>query len=164
MRPAPTRIAAAPRPRSEASWNPAVPPPPVAGAAVTTGLDDWPGVADATAEGLPLALGVVLAVVLGRSAGVVEAAPEGDNEVGVADGKDCGGKDPEQAETDKDASMAKVAQPAPSLARGLVPVLVMRIFSGLLVPPEDGPEVADRHKGKAHRRRIHAMACSSLEY
>jgi hypothetical protein len=100
----------------------------VAGAAVTTGLADWPGVADWTAEGLPLALGVTLAVVLGRSAGVVEAAPEGDNDVGVADGKDCEGKDPEQAETDKDASMVKVAQPTVSLARGLVPVITVRIL------------------------------------
>jgi hypothetical protein len=131
MLPAPARIAAAPRPKSGASWKPAVPPPPVAGAAVTDGLADWRGVADRTVEGLALALGVVaLAVSLGRLAGVVEAAPEGDNDVGVVDGKFCEGKDPEQAETDTDARMVKVAQPTVSLARGLAPVLVVRIFMG----------------------------------
>jgi hypothetical protein len=149
MLPAPARIAAAPRPNSGASWNPAVPPPPVAGAAVTDGLADWRGVADRTVEGLALALGVVaLAVSLGRLAGVVEAAPEGDNDVGVADGKFCEGKDPEQAETDTDARMVKVAQPTVSLARGLVPVLVVRIFMGLLMPPEDGGYVSRSRIGR----------------
>jgi hypothetical protein len=181
-------MAAAPRPRSGASWNPAVPPPPVAGAAVTTGLAVWRGVADATAEGVPLALDVLpldvlpLGVLLARSAGVVEAAPEGDNGVVEADGKVCAGADPEQAETDKDASMVKLAQPTASLAPGLVPVMVVRIFTGLLMPAEGGgyhsrsryrkeiaawPGGAARaggHKGKAHRRRRRAMACSSLEY
>jgi hypothetical protein len=180
-------MAAAPRPRSGASWNPAVPPPPVAGAAVTTGLAVWRGVADATAEGVPLALDVLpldvlpLGVLLTRSGGVVEAAPEGDNGVVEADGKDCAGADPEQADTDRDPSMVK-AQPAASLAPGLVPPMVVRIFMGLLMPAEDGgyhsrsryrKEIAARsgaaaraggHKGKAHRRRRRAMACSSLEY
>jgi hypothetical protein len=152
MLPAPARIAAAPRPKSGASWNPAVPPPPVAGAAVTTGLADWLGVADPAAEGLALALGVVaLAVLLGRLAGVVEAAPEGDNEVGVVDGKDCEGREPEQAETDKDASMVKVAQPTVSLALGLVPMMVVRIFMDLLMPPEDGGCVSRSRYRKGNR-------------
>jgi hypothetical protein len=110
----------------------------VAGAAVTTGLADWPGVAESTAEGLSLgvtaeglSLGVVaLAVLLGWLVAVVETAPEGDNDVGVADGKDCAGAEPEQAETDKDARMVKVAQPTVSLAARLVPVMVVRIFTG----------------------------------
>jgi hypothetical protein len=38
MPPAPASIAAAPSPRSSVSWNPAVPPPPVTGAALGTGL------------------------------------------------------------------------------------------------------------------------------
>ena len=193
MLPAPARMAAAPRPRSGPSWNPAVPPPPVAGAAVTTGLAVWRGVADATAEGVPLALDVLpldvlplgvlpLGVLLAPSEGVVEAAPEGDNGVVEADGKDCAGADPEQADTDRDASMVKLAQPTASLAPGLVPVMVVRIFTGLLMPAEGGgchsrsryrKEIAARpggaataggHKGKAHRRRRCAMACSSLEY
>ncbi|MDQ2874286.1 MAG: hypothetical protein M3Y33_05530 [Actinomycetota bacterium] len=162
-----------------------MPPPPVAGAAVTSGLADWRGVADWAAEGLPLTLGVVAPGVLaGRSAGVVETAPAGDNGVGVTEGKDPEGKDPEQAETSKDASMAKVAQPTTvSLALRFVPVMAVRIFMGLLMPPEDGGYVfpvsvpegksrpsqagsgsADGHKGNARRRRRHAMACSSLEY
>jgi hypothetical protein len=128
MLPAPARMAAAPSPKSGASRNPAVPPPPVAGAAVTTGLADWRGVAESTAEGL--ALGVVaLAVLLGWLVAVVETAPEGDNDDGVADGKDCAGAEPEQAATDKDARMVKVAQPTVSLAAWLVPVMVVRIFT-----------------------------------
>jgi hypothetical protein len=176
-------MAAAPRPKSGASWNPAVPPPPVAGAAVTTGLADWSGVADGTAEGVTLAVGVAsLAVLLGWLGGVVETAPEDDNGVGVVDGKDCEGRDPEQAETEKDASMVKVAQPTASLAPGLVPVMVVRISmpphasgrwrmrfpvpvsEGKSRPGQEGPASAGSHKGKAHRRRGHAMACSSLEY
>jgi hypothetical protein len=175
-------MAAAPRPKSGASWNPAVPPPPVAGAAVTTGLAVGRGVADATVEGVPLALDVLpLGVLLGRSGGVVEAAPEGDNGVVEADGKFCAGADPEQADTDRDPSMVR-AQPAASRAPGLVPPMVVRIFMGLLMPAEDGgyhsrsryrKEIATRsgaaaraggHKGNAHRRRRRAMACSSLEY
>jgi hypothetical protein len=80
MLPAPARIASAPRPKSGASWNPAVPPPPVAGAAVGNGLADrlgvadgrgvaeWCGVADGRgvadrlADGLALASGVVAPV------------------------------------------------------------------------------------------------------
>jgi hypothetical protein len=38
MPPAPASIAAAPSPRSSVSWNPAVPPPPVTGAALGTWL------------------------------------------------------------------------------------------------------------------------------
>jgi len=56
MLPAPARMAAAPRPSSGPSWNPAVPPPPVAGAAVTAGLTDRPGGAGA-AEVVAVALG-----------------------------------------------------------------------------------------------------------
>src|ERR1039457_2671978 len=52
MLPAPARIAAPPRPKSRASRNPAVPPPPVAGAAVGTGLADGLGVADGDADRL----------------------------------------------------------------------------------------------------------------
>src|ERR1035441_3397266 len=78
MLPAPARIAATPSPKSRASWNPAVPPPPVGGAAVGNGLAAGLGVADGLAEGLAeglaLALGVLpLAVPLGRIVGVAEA-------------------------------------------------------------------------------------------
>lgn len=195
MLPAPARIAAAPRPKRGASWNPAVPPPPVAGAAVTTGLADrlgvadWRGVADPWADGLTLALGgVTPAVPLGGLLGVAEPVPAGENGVGVAEGED-----PVQAETDAEASMAKVAQPTTvNLALSPVPMMVVRIFTGPphasgrwrtrfqvpvsegksrasrdapgAWPPRAGSGSADGHKGKAHGRHRHAMSCSSLEH
>jgi hypothetical protein len=107
MLPAPARIAAPPRPKSRTSWTPAVPPPPSAGAAVGNGLADRLSVADGLAEGLALALDVVtLAEPLGAIVGVAEAVPAGENGVGVAEGEDA-----VQAETDAEASMAKMAQP-----------------------------------------------------
>src|ERR1017187_634424 len=132
MLPAPTRIAAPPRPKSRASWTPAVPPPPAAGAAVGNGLAD---LADGLAEGLALALDVVaLAEWLGAIVGVAEAVPAGENVAGVAEGVDA-----VQAETDAEASMAKVAQPvAVNLALSPVPLspvpkMVACIFMGLLM-------------------------------
>jgi hypothetical protein len=151
MLPAPTSIAAAPSPKSRASWNPAVPPPPVAGAAVGNGLADRLGDADRPGdaegrgeadrlgeadwvgetggrddvEGLVLALGVVaLAVPLGRFVGVAEPVAPGENVVGVAEGED-----PVQAETDADASMVKAAQPTVvSLTLNPVPAMIARTF------------------------------------
>lgn len=109
------------------SWNPAVPPPPVAGAAAGNGLAEWLGdgdglgVADAVAEGL--ALGVALAEAL---AGVAEPDTAGENGVGVGEGED-----PEQAETDAEATMAKVAkQAAVNLELRPVPMMVVRIVTG----------------------------------
>ncbi len=202
MLPAPARIAAPPRPKSRVSWNPAVPPPPVAGAAVGNVVADWLEVADGlgvadwlevadglgVADGLALALGVVaLAVPLGRMVGVAEPDTPGENEVGVGEGEDA-----VQAETDAEATMAKVTQQAAvNLALRPVPMVVVRIVMG---PPyasgrcrtrfpcpgirreiAAGPVTAraDRrqipgrangHKGKAHRRHRHEMACSSLKY
>jgi hypothetical protein len=162
-----------------------VPPPPVAGAAVTGGLDDRAGGTVVVTEVVTVALGErVLAVPLGALAGVVGPAPEGDNEDGVAEGKDPEGRDPEHAETDRDASMATVAQPTTvRLAVRLVPVMIVRIFTDLLMPGQDGgyvfpvpvsegksrvaqegPARAGRHKGKAHMLRRQVMAVSSLEY
>jgi hypothetical protein len=46
MLPAPARIAAPPSPKSMTSWTPAVPPPPVPGAAVGYRLADRLGVGD----------------------------------------------------------------------------------------------------------------------
>jgi hypothetical protein len=132
-----------PSTRSRAPENPAVPPPPVAGAAGGTGLADGRGVADGPcvaegrgvaerpgvagrlvvvtglAEGLPLALGLVL---LGRTVGDTDPVAPGERVGGVA-----GGGDPEQAETDAAARMVTVAQPT---AAKLVPSLamVMRIL------------------------------------
>src|ERR1700730_17847270 len=139
MPPAPASIAAPPRPKSRASWNPAVPPPPVGGAAVGNGLSDGLGVAacDADglgvgacdADGLALALGVVtLAVPLDKAVGVAETLAPGENLVGAAEGEDAG-----QAGPATEASMAKVPQPmAVNLALSPVPAVAVRT---LMEPP-----------------------------
>lgn len=142
-----------PSQNGRACWNPAVPPPPVAGAAVGNGLSDGLGDGDGVALGLgvvtlglcvvALALGV--AVPVAEVVAVAEPVPPGDNVGGVAEGVPV-----EQPETDAGASMAKVAQPAAiSLALGAVPTIVVRILW-------------DRHKSKARGRFRHAMACSTL--
>ena len=110
----------------------------MAGAAVGSGLFDGRGVADALAEGLTLALGVVadalaegltlaLAVVaLGEVVGVVEPVTAGENGVGVGEGEDD-----VQAETDAEATRAKMAQQAAaSLELRPVPVMGVRIVTG----------------------------------
>ena len=134
-----------PSSRSRAPEKPAVPPPPVAGAAEGTVVADGPGVAegcgvaegrgvpegrgvaDELAEGLPLALGPVrLAEPLGRMVGDSDPVAPGENVAGVA-----GGGDPEQAETDAAARMVKAAQPtAASLVLSPASAMVMRIFTG----------------------------------
>jgi hypothetical protein len=98
-----------PNPRSRECWNPAVPPPPVAGAAVGNGLGVAEGLGvglgDGVAVGLALGLGVVP---LGRVVGVGEPVAEP-----VAPGEMVGGDAPgedEQAETVAEASMAKQRQ------------------------------------------------------
>ena len=119
------------------SWNPAVPPPPVAGAAVRNGLADGPCVADGDADaccvaddladGLSLVLGVVApAVPLGRIVTVAEPVTAGENGVGVGEGEDV-----VQAETDAETSMVRVAQPT-TVSRALspLPMMVVRIFMG----------------------------------
>jgi hypothetical protein len=64
MPPRPATIAAPPSTASPASWNPAVPPPPVTGAASGTGLGDGlgegTGLALGDADGLTLVLTLVL--------------------------------------------------------------------------------------------------------
>jgi hypothetical protein len=137
------------------SWSPAVPPPPVAGAAVGNGLADLLRDADGWAEALALALGVVArAELLAVTVAVAVAVLAGANVVGVAEGE---GDDELQAETDAEASMATVAHPAAvSLALSLVPMMMAAcIFTGLLTRPTGN--------GKARGRYRHAMACSSLE-
>jgi hypothetical protein len=119
------------------SWNPAVPPPPVAGAAVRNGLADGlcdadgdaDGlcVADDLAEGLSLVLGALApAVPLGRIVVLAEPVTAGENEVGVGEGEDV-----VQAETDAETSMVRVAQPM-TVNRVLspLPMMVVRIFMG----------------------------------
>ncbi len=59
MLPAPAMIASTPRQNSRRCWNPAVPPPPVPGAAVGSELADGLGDGDGLGLGLELGLGVV---------------------------------------------------------------------------------------------------------
>ena len=145
MLPAPARIAAPPRVTSRVSWNPAVPPPPVSGAAVGKALADWLGVgeglggADLLAEALADALALLVAgvaldvsvgvpvgvdVPVGVSVTVPVGEPPGANDVGVPEGVP-----PVQAETDADASTA--AHPiAINLPLSRVPAMTERIFIG----------------------------------
>ena len=114
MLPAPARTASTPRQKSRTSWNPAVPPPPVAGAAAGKGLADGLGDGDGlpigvVAAGLAvgavaLAVGVVL---LSEAVGVAGGVPPGENAVGADDG----GPPPVQAETDRETNIAKMTQP-----------------------------------------------------
>ena len=143
MLPAPTSIAAAPSPRSRASWNPAVPPPPVGGGAVGNGLveglpvadGDVGGLTEGRAEGLVLARGVLTpAVPLDEALRVGEAVPAGEEVGSAAEGEDdvgsaAEGEDVVQAEIAAEASMATMPQPsAVSLAPSPVPAGVVRTF------------------------------------
>src|ERR1039458_9394171 len=106
MLPAPPSTAAPPRARSRPSWNPAVPRPPVAGAAVGNGLADGlgvtvgvgvgvgVGVADPLGDGLGLALAEWLSVPLGEADAVGVGVLAGENEDEAAEGVPA-----EQAET-----------------------------------------------------------------
>jgi hypothetical protein len=113
MLPAPTRMAAPPRPTSRGSWNPAVPPPPVAGAAAGTGLADawcvWVGAGVGVGVGVSVgvALAEAVAVLVAEAEGVGELVPPGENDTdGPAEGVD-----PEQAERVTEATNAMVLNP-----------------------------------------------------
>jgi hypothetical protein len=126
MNPAPARIASTPTHSSRTCWNPAVPPPPVAGAAVGNEL------ADGLGDGLGLGLGVAVpgvaagdvaaggvvaggvavpgalapGVALAETAGVAGPVP-GENVGGVA-----GPEPDEHPDTDAAANTAQAAQPS----------------------------------------------------
>jgi hypothetical protein len=131
MLPAPSSIATTPSPKSRTCWKPAVPPPPVAGAAVGTGLGVAVGLGVTVGLGVAVGLGVVvglgdtvrrgdtvglavaLGVVLAEALAVAEALAE-DDDVGNAVGE----PDVVQAETAAEASMIRMPQPmVVSLAR-----------------------------------------------
>jgi hypothetical protein len=149
MPPAPASIAAAPSPRSSVSWNPAVPPPPVTGAALGTWLAAgltvtvavtvvvvaWGAWAAAVEVEVEVAPGIPAAELL-PDAGVLpeDAGTVVDPEV-VTVGEKAGtvGVDvdePEvQAETATGASRIRAAQPrAVSLAPSGLPASVPRTF------------------------------------
>lgn len=154
MLPAPASIAAAPSPKSSPSCNPAVPPPPVGGAATGTWLVDE--VAGAVTVSVTVALGVAVredeltpgvpeAVVLVEDAVTPEEAllpleagavaePVAVPEV-ATDGVKVGTvdvvEDPLQAETATGARRVRAPQHRTvSLARSAVPVIVVRTFMG----------------------------------
>jgi hypothetical protein len=138
MLPAPTRIAATPIPSSRGCWNPAVPPPPVGGAAVgVAGGGLVGGVVGGLVGGVVGGLvggvvgGLVGGVVGGLVGGVVgglvlePAEPADVAEVPVVDddvGSAPDGAFPEHAEMAMEASMARMPQPmAVNLALSPVP-------------------------------------------
>jgi hypothetical protein len=171
MLPRPATIAAPPTTASPASWNPAVPPPPVTGAALGTGLGDGlaegSGLvlsdADGLAEVLVVSLADELAVAVALSLALVpalalvpdeapplevlvavELTPAEPLAVGM---KVDGGVEPEvQAERATQASMVVRPQPtALSRTRCDVPAMAVR---ALIEPPRalgnDHFPVADR--------------------
>lgn len=175
MLPAPASTAAPPRAKRSVRWNPAVPPPPVAGAAVGSGLADGLGATDGDAdgdsdgdcdgdsdgdaeglaEGLALVLSEAPTVPLGKMVEVGDAVPAGENEDAPTEEVD-----PEQAETAAEASRVMVPQPMTvNIALSPVPAMVVRTF--MEPPARSGrrpvPENADGHKGKAHGRHRNAM-------
>jgi hypothetical protein len=143
MLPAPASMATTPSPRSRGSWNPAVPPPPVGGAAVGNGLGVAVGV------GLAVGLGVGLAVGVGVALGLALCDGLGDDDaellgealsellgvaVALVPGDDVGSAPddalPEQAETAMEASMARMPQlTAVNLVRSPVLEVAARPFT-----------------------------------
>jgi hypothetical protein len=124
--------------RSEACWNPAVPPPPVAGAAVGAGLavglglteGDGLGVVEGdglvVGLGLELGLGLVLGEVLAELDPLADEPVEDDDE-GVGSAPEDGV--PEHAAIAREASRVTMPQPtAASLVLDPVPVTVLRTF------------------------------------
>lgn len=148
MHPAPTRIAATPRPKSEPCWNPAVPPPPVSGAAVGIAVVEGLADADGLADGLVLGAAVGLAEEL--VLGVADGLEELDETLADADADTPGdsfgsvalGADPEQAAIDTEASTLTITQPAAvSLAPNPVRAVAARIVTG---PPRTPGRWRDR--------------------
>lgn len=111
------------------SRNPAVPPPPVAGATAGGGLADGLGagavcVADGDTAPLAEGLALPLAELLDERSGLGEVGPAGENDVCTGEGAD-----PVQAETAAEARMVMVLQPiTASLALSPIPALVVRTF------------------------------------
>jgi hypothetical protein len=127
-----------PMTRSEACWNPVVPPPPVAGAAVGArlavglGLAEGDGLGVVEGEGfvvgleLELELGLVLGELLGELDPVADEPVEDDDE-GVGSAPEDGV--PEHAAMAREASRVTMPQPtAASLVLDPVPVTVLRTF------------------------------------
>jgi hypothetical protein len=108
-----------------------VPPPPVAGATVGTGLGVAVGLGVGVVVGLGLVVGLGVVVGLADAVGLtLELAvgvgePDAPGEIG---GGVAEGVDPEQAERAAEPIMAKAAQPTVNLALSGVPMMVLRIL------------------------------------
>jgi hypothetical protein len=148
MLPAPATIAARPTRRSRPSWKPAVPPPPVTGAAVGNRVADWVGVA--VGSRVEVGVAVVVCVTVGVADDDADALSEelaaelGESDTEplvpaltltdpVTEGENVGGVEveepPEQAESPTEASTVKVAQPmAVSRTLSAVRAMVARTF------------------------------------
>jgi len=163
MLPAPASIAAIPMPSSRGSWNPAVPPPPVGGAAVGTGLGLGLGLDVGDGVGLAVGLGVRLGVALGDELGDVDAERLGEAlaellgvAVALVPGDDVVGSAPdgalpEQAETAMEASMARMPQlRAVILVRCPVPEVAARPFTE---PPHASGRSRTRFRVPRPRKR-----------
>src|SRR5580693_9620435 len=193
MLPRPATIAAPPTTASPASWNPAVPPPPVTGAAVGIGLGDGLGEgsglglsdADGLAEALALsdelalALSLVLSLALELDEAVlvaVEVTPAEPPAVGrnVDGGVDVMEGPEVQAESTRQASMVVRPQPT-TVSRTRCDVHAMAVRA-LIEPPrvlgnDHFPVAARRNEESTgdlnvEPKRWHkqAMACSPSEY
>jgi hypothetical protein len=140
--------------KSVASWIPAVPPPPVAGAtlgvSVGVGLDAGVGVADWV--GVDVSVGVPVGLPP-AFAGRLTGAPE---VVEVAGGEDeaSGGVDPEQAAIAAQASTAMAPKPMTlNIALSPVPAMVPMVVRSFMEPPH----APRRCGGKAHGWHRHTM-------
>ena len=179
MLPAPARIATPPTPTRKVSWNPAVPPPPVSGAAVGKILADrlgvgecdglgecdgewlgagvsladalalWVGVPVAVAVAVAVAVEVAVAVPPGEAVAVPELVPVGDPP-GDRDVGVAEGVPLVQAATDADASTVTAAQPiALNLALSGFAAIVGRIFRA----PPLRPAGRSQENAAGHKRK-----------
>jgi hypothetical protein len=156
MPPAPATIAAPPMMKSVASWIPAVPPPPVAGAAVGGGADAW--AADGVCVGVGVGVGVDVGVGVGvplSFAGRLTGALDVAEVSGSEDEADApGGVDPEQAAIAAQASTAMAPRPMTlNIALTPVPAMVPKVVRSFMEPPH----APRRCEGKAHGRHRHTM-------
>jgi hypothetical protein len=160
MLPRPATMAAPPSTASPASWNPAVPPPPVTGAVVGNGLDEGLGDGTGVGETLTLtdtdglALGLTLADELARLPPLALAEPLAvavPLTLGVSTVTDTDGEPLEvQAESATQASTVMQPPAAVSLTRCAVRAMAVRAF---IEPPRAPGNDHFPAAGRRNRRR-----------
>ena len=133
MPPAPTTIAAPPMMKSVASWIPAVPPPPVAGATVGVGVGVGVENGVGVGVGVDVAVGVPVGVPVSFAGRLTGGDVAGVPSVIVVVADAAGGVDPEQAEIAAEASMAMAPKPMTlNIALSPVPAMIVR---SVMEPP-----------------------------